>query len=89
MELLEEYNKELLITNRQKRCVFESIAKYNFLRSGTIRERIDYMLNALKYRMEQYSSEVAFMYDKMRILFFMVIELFGPRFLILMIKYVD
>ena len=39
----------------------------SFLRSGTIKERIDYMLKDTTYQMQQYSSEIAAMYDEIRV----------------------
>jgi hypothetical protein len=46
------------------------LEKISFLRKGTIKERIDHMLRGRNYQMQQYSSEVAYMYDHMRVPFF-------------------
>ena len=61
-EYLAEINKE---------NVFEELLqRISVLRRGTIKERIDYMLRSTSYQMQQYSSEVATMYDEIRVPFF-------------------
>lgn len=61
-EYLAEIGKENIYT--------ELLERISFLRRGTIKERIDYMLRSPNYQMQQYSSEVATMYDEMRVPFF-------------------
>lgn len=51
-----------------KEKVFNDLlANISFLRQGTIKERIYYLLKDDKYKMERYYPEVQFIYDNMRV----------------------
>jgi len=56
------------LTRIGKRDVYSKLLQnLQFLRSGTIKERIRYMLKDAKYQMQQYFPEVEIMYDNVRV----------------------
>jgi hypothetical protein len=54
-----------------KESVFAGLLQdISFLRRGTMKEKIAYMLQDSKYQMQQYAAEIASMYDNVRVPFF-------------------
>lgn len=64
---LKDICKKYLIKIGKENVYSNLLQKISLLRRGTIKERIDYMLRAPKYQMQQYYSEVAVMYEEMRV----------------------
>jgi len=64
---LKDQCRQFLVEIGKEAVFSDLLARVSFLREGTIKERIDYMLRNPAYHMEQYSEEVASVYEKMRV----------------------
>jgi hypothetical protein len=59
---------EEYLTSIGKKNVYDNLLKdISFLRNGTIKEKISYMLNHTSYQMSQYSDEIESMYNNIRV----------------------
>lgn len=64
---LKDNCKKYLVTIGKEDVYSKLLQKIAFLRGGTIKEKINYVLNEPTYQLGKYSSEVATIYDQMRV----------------------